>query len=71
MMPNMDGTGPRCAGMRNSYGYGRHMGVHGGYGICRGLGRYPDYPSEKEALAAQKEALKQRLAAIDKRLETL
>ena len=70
-MPNMDGTGPRWGGMCGGYGCNRHAGNLRGCGNGRGFKRWPDKLSEKEVLAVQKETLKQRLAAIDKRLETL
>lgn len=68
MMPKMDGTGPRWANPHGAYGYGCRMGRRCGFGQDMS---FFQFPTEKEALAAQKEALKQRLAELDKRLETL
>ena len=69
-MPNMDGTGPRCA---NRHAGGRSHGTEGNVDGCRcGTGSCHRSPAdEKAALIARKDALLRGLEAVEKRLETL
>ena len=75
-MPNMDGTGPRWGGRFAGCGYGRGYGMRTpgygyGYGFGPGLGycRYNGL-EPREALEAEKSFLAQRLADVEKQLET-
>ena len=86
-MPGRNGSGPTGAGPMTGRGMGfcsgRQAGQHGlgyfcrrflgrGFGLGRGLTANPD-PSqtEREQLQAQRDALKNRLEALDKELERL
>ena len=75
-MPRMDGTGPMGCGPRTGRGNGAcRQGVTippRGFGMRRGLGFSPNAPqNSRETLNAEKASLQERLAAVDKQLETL
>ncbi len=76
-MPRMDGTGPLgqgsmtgrergvCTGARTAgYGCGVGRGFGRGIGICRTV-----RADSRDLLTAEKEALENRLAFVEKRLE--
>lgn len=78
-MPNMDGTGPRCAGRFADGGLGRHAG-RGNRGFenrrfsgCRcGFGPCAqNAPDRKEALTLRRNALQRSLDAVNEQLETI
>lgn len=68
-MPKKDGTGPIGQGPMT----GRRMGLCGGEGMGRGIGRncqrrFLTKAEEKEVLVEEKNNLKAELQAIDERL---
>ena len=75
-MPRMDGTGPMGCGPRTSRGNGAcRQGAATpprGFGMRCGLGYSPNAPhNSRETLNAEKAILQERLANVDKQLETL
>ena len=75
-MPRMDGTGPMVCDPRTGRGNG--VCLQGaatpprGFGMRRGLGFSPNAPQNSlETLNAEKAILQERLANVDKQLETL
>ena len=75
-MPRMDGTGPMGCGPRTGWGNGAcRQGATTaprGFGMRRGLGFNPNAPqNNRETLNAEKAILQERLANVDKQLETL
>ena len=75
-LPRMDGTGPMGCGPRTGWGNGacRHGATTAprGFGMRRGMGFSPNAPqNSRETLNMEEAILQERLANVDKQLETL